>query len=87
MHPNLHTALASFLKPAQHEGFIQYSYEVDFEQTIRLLRLAAVFLYRAGSVVCSFFSLNHTALEHWADTPPTDGRDSEVDVRGEGRSP
>jgi hypothetical protein len=73
VHPNLHTALASILQPVQHDGFIQHSYRVDLKQTIRLLLLAAAFLYRAGIVVCSFFQLDPAVLETWADDtlPPT----------------
>jgi hypothetical protein len=52
------------------------------------LRLAAAFLSRAGMVVCSFFQLDDTALEAWAESSlPADSSDSEVDVRGVGQSP
>lgn len=73
VHPNLHTALASILQAVQHDGFIQYNYRVDLKQTIRLLLLAAAFLYRAGMVVCSFFQLDPTVLKPGPTThsPPT----------------
>lgn len=66
-HPNLHTALASATQPVEHDGFVQFGYKVDADHTIRLLRLAAGVLYRAGAVVYSFFSLDPAPLEGWAD--------------------
>lgn len=73
-HPNLHTALASVLQRVEGDGFVQFGYKVDADHTIRLLRLAAGLLYRAGAVVYSFFSLDPAPLEGWADEAfPADG--------------
>ncbi len=67
-HPNLHAGLVSSVQVVQHDTFIHFSYVGDVEQTIQLVRLASMYLYRAGAAMCGFFQLDPTELEAWADT-------------------
>jgi hypothetical protein len=66
-HPNLHAALARSVQVVQHDSFTQFRFVGDVELTVRLLHVASVYLYRAGMVLCSYFHLDPTSLDAWAD--------------------
>lgn len=65
-HPNL-AVLGSVLQREERDGGVEFTYRVEADEVERLPRLAALFLYRAGMVVSSYFGLDDQALESWAD--------------------
>lgn len=90
-HPNFIT-LGGMARTVPRDGWTEYRYEVDPEEVALLLRVASGFLYRGGMVVCSYFGLDATPLETWAneafpaDSPCTPSSD-DVSLDDEGAGP
>ena len=65
-HPSL-TELQSLTLESRHDGFTVRDWQVDPAHVCRPLESAALAVYRATWAFCSFFELDGSKLEEWAD--------------------